>query len=708
MRWTVAALAALALTVALVAGYLQQTVFDADGFAGRVDAALRTEAVSADIANRLADAAVRAEPDLIAVRPLVAGAAQGIVRGAAFRSLVRGAARDVHRSVFDRDAGTVTLTVADTGVLLAEAIEHLRPELADSIPAGLQVRVSTAASDAETAAVRAVAFAEQVRAVAVIGLVAFALLAVSAVVRWRRDGVLRVGVAVAVACGLLALLALLGPRIAGGGPATSALIQTWLDPLAAWSAALAGAGAVAALAAAAILRPVAILPALFGERAVGPGGEPARGAAVPHRPGGEPAPGAAAPHRSGGEPARPTAPHRPGLLARTPVWLRALTAIALGAALLVAPLTVLEIAAMGAGLLLVLAGASELLRLAGEPARPVRMGRSGRIAAVSTLLVVAVAGVAFAAGGGLPDPVRVGRCNGSAALCDKRLDEVRFVGTHNSMSDPSFLFAAQDAGIPAQLADGVRALLIDTHYGFQTPRGVATDLDQPSKSRAKVEDEVGAEFVETAQRLRTRIGYEGGGTREVFLCHAFCEVGAAPALETLEAVHRFLVEHPEEVLILSIEDDTAAADTAKLIRDSGLINEVYRGAATSPWPTLRELIERNERVVVLIENDPGDEPWMHRQSEIAQETPYHFATAAELGAENSCRPNRGGTKGSLLLLNHWVDTSPAPRTSIAREVNARGFLGGRIERCERERGLVANVVAVDFYRQGDVLSSLVR
>ena len=143
-------------------------------------------------------------------------------------------------------------------------------------------------------------------------------------------------------------------------------------------------------------------------------------------------------------------------------------------------------------------------------------------------------------------------------------------------------------------------------------------------------------------------------------------------------MHRFLVAHPEEVLILSIEDDTDAADTAKLIRDSGLIREVYRGPAKPPWPTLRELIERDERVLVLIENDPGGEPWMHKQSEVMQETPYHFGTAAELGAADSCRPNRGGTAGSLLLVNHWVDTSPAPRTTIAREVNARPFLTDRL------------------------------
>ena len=67
-----------------------------------------------------------------------------------------------------------------------------------------------------------------------------------------------------------------------------------------------------------------------------------------------------------------------------------------------------------------------------------------------------------------------------------------------------------------------------------------------------------------------------------------------------------------------------------------------------------------------------------------------------------CAPNRGGDAGSLLLVNHWVDTSPAPRKTIARAVNARAVLGARLERCRQERKLLPNIVAVDFYRDGDV------
>jgi hypothetical protein len=669
--WVLAVLAAGALTLSLLALFADRNVFSADGFAERTEQTLQSDAVRAELARRLTDTAIRAYPDLIAVRPLAASAAEGVVRSAAFRSLVRAAARDLHRSVFDRDASTVTLAIADVGVLLNEAIHHLRPDLAGRLPSGVDVTLSGATAQAT---VDALEVAERVRRLAVVSLAAGLLLALGAVLAGgtTRAGVVRVGCAVAVVAGLAALPATFAAPVLTADAGAQAILETWLDPLAVWCWALFGAGLVVASAAASILRPLVLLPPL--RRA---------GDAVVHP------------------------PDRPW-----PRAARAVAAIALGVPAIADPLTVLEIGVVSAGLLLVVAGTSELLRLAGGPVEPrVRVrhaGRSARIAALAAALVAGLAVTAFAVAGD-PEPVRVGRCNGQAALCDRTLDQVAFVGTHNSMAadgEPGWLFAAQDAGIDAQLREGVRALLIDTHYGFATPRGVATDLSHASKSREKIESEVGERFVATAERLRTRIGYTGGGTREIFLCHAFCEVGATPALEALKGVHRFLVAHPEEVLIVSIEDDTDSADTAQLIVDSGLVREVYQGPAKPPWPTLRELIDRGERVLVLAENDASGAPWMHEQAEVAQETPYRFDSAAELAAPTTCEPNRGGTAGSLLLVNHWVDTSPAPRKTIAREVNAPDFLGPRLERCSAERHMVANIVAVDFYRQGNVFDTV--
>lgn len=72
-------------------------------------------------------------------------------------------------------------------------------------------------------------------------------------------------------------------------------------------------------------------------------------------------------------------------------------------------------------------------------------------------------------------------------------------------------------------------------------------------------------------------------------------------------------------------------------------------------------------------------------------------------ADSSCRPNRGDDRNPIFLMNHWVDTSPVPQQRIARQVNRRGPLLRRARTCERARGRLPNLIAVDFYEQGDVL-----
>src|SRR3954454_12022407 len=66
------------------------------------------------------------------------------------------------------------------------------------------------------------------------------------------------------------------------------------------------------------------------------------------------------------------------------------------------------------------------------------------------------------------------RCNGLTQLCDRRVDQVTFAGTHNSMSAGKERWYAPDQqdGIPAQLRAGIRALLIDAQY-WETDASVA-------------------------------------------------------------------------------------------------------------------------------------------------------------------------------------------------------------------------------------------
>ncbi|MGH7675785.1 MAG: hypothetical protein ACREMV_11000, partial [Gemmatimonadales bacterium] len=91
--------------------------------------------------------------------------------------------------------------------------------------------------------------------------------------------------------------------------------------------------------------------------------------------------------------------------------------------------------------------------------------------------------------------------------------------------------------------------------------------------------------------------------------------------------------------------------------------------------------------------------WMHPAFPTFQETPYTFHKPEDM----SCRANRGGTSGTLFEINNWIESTPAPRPSNAEIVNAYDFLLARARRCQRERGRLPNLIAVDFYNTGDLL-----
>jgi hypothetical protein len=680
VSWALAVLAAIAFATGAVLTYAERTVFRSDAFADRAAATLDAQPVRDAAARRLTNVVVGVRADLLALRPIIELAARSVVGTAQFRSLVRRAALDAHRSAFDAHARGLTLQIHDAGLLVADVVRRLAPGAADRLPTRVITRVARVKGGIHGFMLRLAERADGAGEARAIAFAASLLLALGALVVTdsRRASVLRLGLALAGAGGIVALASALAPAEIAGSvgsadrDAVHAAVAVWLDPVTAWAVAASVVGIVLALAAAAIVRPIPVVALL--RRA---------GSAV------------AAPPRSP--------------LERV---LRAGVAIAVGAAMVLWPRGVLGVVIVGLGALLVLAAVAQLLSLAAGPAAsapPLRGRRVPRAVPIGAMVLLVTTGVVAAAvladGDGDGAPVaRVGRCNGHAALCDRRVDQIAFLATHNAMAaadEPGWLFAAQDVGISQQLDDGVRALMIDTQYGIRTARGVATRVTGENTKRAKLVAELGERFVTTAERLGRRIGRNPSGERQVFLCHTLCEVGATRAVDGLRAVHRFLVRHPEEVVVLSVQDETSAADTAAAIRASGLVDEVYLGDARRPWPTLRELIDRDERVIVLAENRAGGAPWIHRQPAVVQETPYLFRTVEALEAPTSCEPNRGGTAGSLLLVNHWVDTPPAPRVTIARRVNAHDFLATRVARCRQRRGMLPNLIAVDFYREGD-------
>jgi hypothetical protein len=266
----------------------------------------------------------------------------------------------------------------------------------------------------------------------------------------------------------------------------------------------------------------------------------------------------------------------------------------------------------------------------------------------------------------------------------------------SSADIPDWLFPQQEKGIPGQLEDGIRALLVDVHYGIPVEGRVKTDLDSEVTSREKLERAVGKEGVDAAMRIRDRLSGKQEGPRSLYLCHGFCELGATPLLGALQRLHEFLVQNPDEVLVVVVEDYVQPQDLAAVFAESGLDDLVYRGPAGPAWPTLREMIDARQRLLVLTESGRPGISWIHPAFEVMQETPYHFKRPTDL----SCEPNRGGTSGSLFLMNNWIDTTPAPKPSNAAIVNAYDALLARARQCQAERGRRPTVIAVDFYRTG--------
>jgi hypothetical protein len=682
--------AALTLAASLVVGYASDALFDSEEFAERATAALDDEAVQTRVAELVTDDLVlAAEGDLIGARPVIESVTSGIVGGGAFRGLLRTAVRDVHRAAFEGDKNTLTLTLADIGAVVRGGLQALRPQLVDEIKARADVDLTDIEPPGWVADVAQVA--EQVKHLAWI-LLAVALVLAGAGLGLavdRRRAIVRfgvsvaiVGVAIAMTLGIARSLTLATIGESADRDAINAIWGVFVDDLRTALLLFAGCGVVLAAAASSLLRPVDL-------------GAPLR--------------------RGWGAVA--TVPERPVLR-----FARAVALIAVGVVVIVRHEAVIELAVIAIGLYIAYAGVSEVMRMSftgseEQRATEVRQGRRSLIAAGVATAVIVVAGSVFVAGGGTEEEasaLQTVGCNGSEALCQQPLDEVAVPTTHNAMSaatNPNWLFAQQEAGFPDQLHDGIRGLLIDAHYGQRTEEGsVATDLsDLSAGERATYVAEIGPAGLDAALRIRDRVvDSPPVGEREVFLCHRFCELGAIPIDDAFRQYRDFLAANPNEVLVVVIEDYVKPQDIEEAVDSSGLIDYVYDGPV-DPMPTLQQMIDSGGRVLMMAENDAGGGaiPWYHEAYEaLTQETPYTFkrpeALTDRARLDASCAANRGPDSAPFFLINHWVDTTPAPRPSNARQVNAHDALLARIRRCEKLRGLSANLIAVDFYREGDV------
>lgn len=307
----------------------------------------------------------------------------------------------------------------------------------------------------------------------------------------------------------------------------------------------------------------------------------------------------------------------------------------------------------------------------------------------SAMLLVGVLPIGYGAIWDQPNALRpdLNECNGHLQLCDRPFHEVVFAATHNAMSisEYGWIWPEQDGTITEQLETGIRALLIDTYY-WHGAEQLEDYLDDLPKSNQEAIRQIIA-------NLQPALYREG-----TYLCHNTCLLGGMPLVEALEEVRQFLDTHPREVVVLIIQDAITPEDTEQAFIESGLLQYVYTYNPDEGWLTLGEMIELDERVVVMVEEQGPPPAWYHHLWDYAEETPYLFLSPSDF----TCAPNRGGTGHDLFLLNHWIDQDSPSRVDAAR-VNQYSVLMNRVQTCMEERGHIPNFIAVNFYDIGDLM-----
>jgi hypothetical protein len=276
--------------------------------------------------------------------------------------------------------------------------------------------------------------------------------------------------------------------------------------------------------------------------------------------------------------------------------------------------------------------------------------------------------------GRLGEPV----CNGATELCDRSFDQMAFATTHNAPSahfppySYSFLASNQCSGVPTQLEDGIRALMIDIHLYFP-PEADGEDL---------------------------------------YLCHADCVYGYQLLVDGLVEIREFLDANPGEVIAFIVETSSDTSGMEDAIRDafaaSGILAYAHVQTPGTPWPTIGEMIAANQRLVVLTDDssphalcDAGGAPcpWYHYLwSSFAFETPFQARRASEF----TCADLRGEPGNDLFILNHFL-TRTTGFPAYAQEVNHDFLLSERARECWEYQGRIPNFITVDYHEIGGVV-----
>jgi hypothetical protein len=262
-------------------------------------------------------------------------------------------------------------------------------------------------------------------------------------------------------------------------------------------------------------------------------------------------------------------------------------------------------------------------------------------------------------GGRTPKAKRItGPCNGGAAFCGKRYDEVVQAMTHNGMAALKYGWAPGFANhcnkISAQLGDGVRGLMLDSHV-------------------------------------------MNGKT---YVCHGSCKAGKIGLADVLKEIGGWLVDNPQQVVTINWENGVSAKQMKTAVKAAGLEDMLYvHGNRSDPWPTFQKMIRDGKRLVFFTSSN-SDKSWgFHDVSDFTWENGY----AAKTTGDFACKKRYGN--GPVFTLNHFL-TDPLGAPHLAKKANKKSNIIAHAKKCQDEVKLKPTFIAVDWYELGDIFDAV--
>jgi hypothetical protein len=303
------------------------------------------------------------------------------------------------------------------------------------------------------------------------------------------------------------------------------------------------------------------------------------------------------------------------------------------------------------------------------------------------------------------------KCNGSEYLCGFKYNEVTYASSHNAQSSKKnwalFFLPSninnQDQDILHQLENGIRAMKMPVHFRENDAyvcHGMSPDL------RSEIQDSLCSPL----EALQPPCAYF---LQQMDPC--IVDPATQSLASALNEVKIFLDHWRGEVVTLFLEDSTHDFNLLKKsFHRAGLDSYVYFHNKDQDWPTLRELIRSNRRLIVFLnlkldskKREISKYRYWNYTYDYAWSSAYHFESTEELKNDypseadliwSSKIKRSSGPQNQLLILQHFVTPALAGNPLAAQDVNHALVLRARIKRYQDQLGIKPNFIWVDFYQ----------